>query len=274
MLLVLLASVLVSCENYDFDKPKSKEKVITFHVNHFYETRATLSGDGGDLTDLWLFDYLNGELVQTIHQTNTDEDFGEPSISLSYGSHHVYFVASRGADASVNTTSHIISWSTVRDTFWKDYAVDVTATMESNRTVTLDRMVARLRLTVNDEVPATTSKINFTADKWYYALNYMTGAAAEQGVRNTDISISTSYLGTSGNLVISAYTISDAEGWNLTATLTAYDDGNDILGQATIGDIPMKRNRITSYSGNLFNSSGLMSIGLNTEWEPEYTGIW
>ena len=275
MLMLLVALGLTSCENIDFDKPsKANEKIITFHVGHSYETRATLEGDGGSMTDLWLFDYVGGELVQTIHQSSEDTDFGDPSITLSYGSHHVYFVASRGESPSLSTEQHRITWSRVKDTFWKDYSIDVNASVSEDRAVMLDRVVARMRIAVLDEVPANLSSVAIHVSSWNFGIDYMTGTATDNREHDMNISVPSSYAGTSGSLVMSAYTISDEDVWNTDITMTAKSSSDEVLGTATIVNAPFKRNRVTTYSGNLFNSSGGMSIGLNTEWSTEYDDTW
>ena len=114
-------------------------------------TRGYLQADGKDLTDVWVLDYMDGKLVQQVHQTdNTAEDFGKPVMSLKYGSHHIYFIASRGQGAQLDTEAKTITFSKVLDTFYKDYEVSVAGSSNGNRAVTLDRVVTRLRLTFTD----------------------------------------------------------------------------------------------------------------------------
>ena len=89
-------------------------------------TRGYLEADGRDLTDVWVLDYQGDVLVQQIHQSdNTAEDFGQPSMTLAYGSHHVYFVASRGINPTLSTADKTITWEKPSDTFWADYSVTV-----------------------------------------------------------------------------------------------------------------------------------------------------
>ena len=42
------------------------------------------------------------------------------------GTHHLYFVASRGVTPTVDNDAKTITWATVRDTFWKHYELTVT----------------------------------------------------------------------------------------------------------------------------------------------------
>ena len=151
---------------------KNQVKKFTFTVKGDFGsaafTRAAgyLSADGQDMTDLWVFDYVDGQCVQTVHQTATDEAWGKPQMSLAYGSHHVYFVASRGDEPSVDAEGHVIAWGTPRDTFWKDLVIDVNGSTNGTRTVELDRSVTRLRVTATDEVPDDVSTITITPAGW------------------------------------------------------------------------------------------------------------
>ena len=114
-----------------------------FGAATFTRAAGYLNADGQDMTDLWVFDYVDGQCVQSVHQTATDEAWGKPQMSLAYGSHHVYFVASRGDEPAVDAEGHVIAWGTPRDTFWKDYEVDVVSTSNGNRAVTLDTVTAK-----------------------------------------------------------------------------------------------------------------------------------
>ena len=88
--------------------PVGKTKKFTFTLkgdfSSDWKTRGYLSADGKDLTDVWVLDYQGGVLVQQVHQDdNTADDFGQPVMNLAYGSHHVYFIASRGQTATLDT---------------------------------------------------------------------------------------------------------------------------------------------------------------------------
>lgn len=239
-------------------------------------TRGYLQADGQDMTDLWVFDFMDGKCIQTVHQEGTGEAFGRPELSLAYGSHHVYFVASRGMEPTVDQVAKTVTWVKPSDTFWKDYEVTVVATSNGNRAVTLDRVATRLRVVINDEVPTGTAKLSLTPATWYYGLNYQTGepAVAQQGTERS-VSVPASYIGTSGQLVMSIFGLSGAEEWTTDVSVTAKDGDDNVVGQATITGAPFKANRVTEYSGNLFAGiGGTVSLGLNGEWQTAYSGTW
>lgn len=287
---MLAAMLLTSCEKSlvnDDEVEKNPSisvangKRFTFTVKGDFSeewksvTRGYLQADGKDMTDLWVLDYMGDVLVQQIHQSdNTAEDFGRPSMTLAYGSHHVYFVASRGVSPTLSTTNGTITWPTVRDTFWKDYAVEVVSTSNGNRAVALDRIVTKLTLKFTDAVSANTSTINFTPSSWYYTLNYKTGEPTTATTSQTiSTSVPGSYVGNT-DVLISYFSLSPSADWTTDVNVNSKDGDNNIIGQGNMSGIPLKRNRVTEYSGPLFSSGGTMTTSLNTDWITTYEGEW
>lgn len=237
-------------------------------------TRGYLTADGQSMTDLWVFDYVDGTCVQTVHQTSTDADWGQPKMSLSYGSHHVYFVASRGEGATLDADGHTITWTGPRDTFWQDYEVDVVSTSNGNRAVTLDRVATKVRIVVNDEVPATCKAVTVTPERWYYGWDYVNGVAMVSQQNERRVTVPESYVGTSGQLAVSIFGLSSADEWVTNVAVKALGDGDAVLGSAIITGAPFKANRSTEYSGNLFGSAGGLDVSVSASWESPKTGTW
>ena len=123
--MALAAGLFCAACNSD-DVEVSESRTITFNVQGDFRlstqdmTRA-LEADGKTMTDVWVLDYVGSELKQQLHQTSDDSDFGSPTMDLSLGTHHIYFIASRGTSASLNTATNTLTFTSVRDTFWKDY---------------------------------------------------------------------------------------------------------------------------------------------------------
>ena len=258
---MLAAMLLTSCEKSlvnddEVEKNPSVSvadgKRFTFTVKGDFSeewksvTRGYLQADGKDMTDLWVLDYMGDVLVQQIHQSdNTAEDFGRPSMTLAYGSHHVYFVASRGVSPTLSTTNGTITWTTVRDTFWKDYAVEVVSTSNGNRAVALDRIVTKLALKFTDAVSANASTINFTPSSWYYTLNYKTGEPTTATTSQTiSTSVPASYIGNT-DVLISYFSLSPSTDWTTDVNVNSIDGDNNIIGQGDMANVPLKRNRVT-----------------------------
>lgn len=288
IMMALAAAFICGCEKPVLDDANgealeeesqgSPSKRFTFTVKGDFGaatfTRGYLTADGQSMTDLWVFDFVDGTCVQTVHQTSTDADWGQPKMSLSYGSHHVYFVASRGEGATLDADGHTITWTGPRDTFWQDYEVDVVSTSNGNRAVTLDRVATKVRIVVNDEVPATCKAVTVTPERWYYGWDYVNGVAMASQQNERRVTVPESYVGTSGQLAVSIFGLSSADEWVTNVAVKALGDGDAVLGSATITGAPFKANRSTEYSGNLFGSAGGLDVSVSASWESPKTGTW
>ena len=285
MLLMMLTGLLVAaCEKpvLGVVEEESEEvklsKKFTFTVKGDFNaatfTRGYLSADGKDMTDLWVFDYVDGVCVQSVHQTAEDEAWGKPTMALAYGSHHVYFVASRGEGATMDAEGHTITWTGPRDTFWKDYEVEVVSTSNGNRAVTLDRVATKLKMTVNDEVPDGCAAVVVTPARWYYGWDYVNGVAVAAQQTERRVEVPESYVGTTDKLGVAIFGLSGADEWVTNVSIQAQDADGGVLGSATITGAPFKSNRSTEYSGNLFGSAGGLDVSVNAAWENPKTGTW
>ena len=289
MIALLAAMVLTACEKEIVSNENGVTtpedafvgKKFTFTIKGDFTsewkavTRGYLAADGKDMTDLWVLDYKDGVLVQQLHQSdNTSEDFGKPVMTLAYGSHHVYFISSRGTSPVLNTEEGTITWSSVRDTFWKDYEVSVVSSSNGNRDVTLDRVVTKLNLAFTDAISADAATINFTPETWYYGLNYKTGepTAATTSQTNT-MQVPEGYSGRT-DVSVSYFSISPSTEWATDVTVNSKDADGNIIGQGIMTAVPMKRNRVTEYSGPLFTAGGEVTLTLNGTWETSETGTW
>lgn len=244
-----------------------------FTLSTYDMTTRSLEADSKPMTDLWLFDYIGTTLMQSLHQTSSDADFGTPTVELLSGDHHIYFVASRGKTPVISTTNHTITWSSVSDTFWKDYSLTVTGSANASRSVTLDRVVTRLRLSITDAIADDVSTISITPSHWSYGLDYITSQPiTPESSHPVVIDIPGSYIGTT-NLAINIFGFSSSDEWTTDIAISA-NSTTSVLGSASISDAPFKRNRTTEYCGPLFGSSGVMTVNLTTDWLDSHQATW
>ena len=287
--MIFAAAMLAACESGYYGGDVSGEepspvdtKKFTFTVKGDFKSptfkqskmrkAASALADDEQLTDLWVFDYQDGAVVQTLHQSAGDTDWGKPVLNLTYGHHDICFVASRGTTPTVN--GDVITWEKPSDTFWVLYAVDVVGTSNGNRSVTLDRVATRMRITPTDEVPTNAAKVTITPAVWYYGLKILTGEPTEQRNTPREIAVPASFLGTTGELTLSIFGLSAADEWTTAIDITATDASGVTIGKASIAAAPFKRNRSTDYSGPLFGTSGETSVMINKEWGEPYTAEW
>ena len=264
------------------DTTEMKHVTITFNcrgfdfsTEPFIGTRA-LTADGKAMTDLWVLDYPNGvtQPSAVIHQTSDDEDFGSPTLNLAVGNHHVYFIASRGKTPTLNTDAHTLTFGTVSDTFYKDLLLDVTASSNGSRSVTLERCVTKFTAVITDAIPEGAATFNITPAQWYYGWDYVAGTPTTATASQTiAINIPSSEIGVT-NERLNIFCFSAATEWMTDIAINCKKGDGTILGTATITDVPLKQNRITTFSGPLFSANGLTTVSLSTDWQTDYTGTW
>lgn len=268
--------LLAACSKDGGEQPTTKS--ITFALrgdisfsNDFGE--KSLTADGSEMTDVWVVDYMGGSYHGTTHQgDNSASDFGAPTLSLDYGDHTLYFIASRGTSPSLNTTSHTISFASTKDVFWTAYTLTVGATSSASYAVSLDRVVTKLKMTVTDSLPAALATVTLAPATWYTTMDYLTGLPVSTTAQPTVFNIPSSYIGRT-DIAFNVYGFSAATEWQTAVTLTGSDANGSTLGTVTV-TVPLLRNRVTQFSGPLFSSEGESTITLDTTWSNPYTGTW
>lgn len=277
---VMVALIAASCEKVVLSDEGISTKMVknvNMRVNGDFGSPTftrSLMADGKEMTDLWVFDYVNDELVQTIHQTADDSDFGEPNILMEYGEHKLYFVASRGLNPDVDDVEHTITWSNVRDTFWKTITINVNSTSANEVDVTLERVVTKLKLNIQDKVPTGLVNITITPEEWNFGIDYITGEPASVGDTPISIFVPSSYVGTTGNLSVSIFSLSGASEWTTNVTVTAKNDSNGTISSVNIDNVPLMTNRATVYSGTLFKYGITFTLSLTDVWLSEKILTW
>jgi len=277
------ASMLLACDRTDGEEPATAKvnvawadtldkKTVTFDFTGLRaSTRATLTEL--TMTDLWIFDYMGEALQQSVHQSSTDATFGSPSLSLDYGDHTFYFVASRGSDPVVDTDLKTITWGSVRDTFHGSMLLDVQPNSGSSQSVSLSRCVGRLRVSATDVIPDGAAKLVVSPSSWYYGLNYQSGEGVADSPTPLSVNIPSSYIGTQ-NLVASFYTISSASPWQTDMTVALMASDESTIGSVTISNVPLLRNHVTSYAGGIVGAGRTLNLGSNDEWVEDDTVNW
>ena len=276
-----VAAILTACNSDDMHEDEATSTTtITFSMTGDFQLTAhdftrSLEADGKTMTDVWVLDYVGGVLQQQVHQISADADFGTPTLSLALGEHHIYFVASRGTGAILDTDAHTLSFTKVLDNFWKDYAITITGgTASGSRAVSLDRIVTKLKVVFSDAIQADAATFNVTPSVWYYGFDYMTGnPTAATASQNIVVNIPNSSIGVAGESV-NIYGFSGTTEWTTDIAINCKNNDDTVLGSATITSAPFVRNRVSEYTGPLFGDNGSMTLSLNTEWDESYQGTW
>ena len=276
------ASMLLACDRTDGEEPATAKvnvawadtldkKTVTFDFTGLRaKTRATLAEL--TMTDLWIFDYMGDALQQSIHQTSTDAIFGSPSLSLDYGNHTFYFVASRGSEPTV--TAPTISWVKPSDTFWAALTMNVQPASSASQSVTLHRVATRLRIAITDEITAQMARLEVEPATWYYGLDVRTGEGTDARQQMRSVAIPSSYVGTTGQVSALFFGISPSEDWQTDIDVKMIGTDESVLGHVTLPSARFAQNLTTVYSGGIVGTGKSVTITADDTWEDDDIHTW
>ena len=238
-------------------------------------TRA-LEANGEAMKELWVFDVIGDSCALVCRQTDVDDNFGSVSMKLSYGNHRLAVVCSRGEGSDVDVSNGLIAWEEVRDTFWNVVDCDVAKTGSTDISVTLKRVAARMRVTINDIIPSDLKTISITGEPWYKGIDVKTGEAigglsSIEGV--TDVStlaVPSAYVGTEKKLAVSLWIMSKGNEWTEDVTVKMLGENGDVLSEVVCPGVPMQRNRVTNVTGYFLSGGASGNILIDDSWSDTY----
>ena len=238
-------------------------------------TRA-LEANGEAMKELWVFDVIGDSCALVCRQTDVDDNFGSVSMKLSYGNHRLAVVCSRVEGSDVEVSNGRIEWEKVRDTFWNVVDCDVAKTGSTDISVTLKRMAARMRVTINDIIPSDLKTISITGEPWYKGIDVKTGEAigglsSIEGV--TDVStlaVPSAYVGTEKKLAVSLWIMSKGNEWTEDVTVKMLGENGDVLSEVVCPGVPMQRNRVTNVTGYFLSGGASGNILIDDSWSDTY----
>ena len=277
LLMATMLATLTACEHYEFTEETTNDKgeivaskAFTFHLKGDFNTSfeemtrdaVRLDNDNAaGITDIWVLDYQDGKLLQQVHQVASDADFGHPQMNLAYGEHNIKFVASKGVNPTL--TASALTWAKVLDTFVLDYPVDVVASSNGNRAPELKRAIGGVKIVATDVVKNGTQKVSVTM-KRSLSLVLPTLAPSEATESANEFSITSSQWDKTG-LSITTYTLCDEElTTDVVVTVTGAD--NAVISQFTVSGVSVKKNRITTLTGDVFGRGNGFSVAIDDSW--------
>ena len=209
---------------------------------------------------------MEDKRVKQINQLLGDESFGTAAFQLEEGDYQLVVVAHSSDGNPTMTDLTRIQFSNklgFTDTFL--YYGNISIGEESvEMDLTLNRIVALCRFCITDDIPDDVTRMQF----------YYTGGSgtfdASTGFGSVNSKQSIFFDVTEGQKQFDLYTFPhDTEG-TLHLTVTAYDDGDNILKEREF-NVPVTQNKITWLSGPYFTGSSsssviVPSIDINADW--------
>lgn len=250
-------------------------------------TRAALTAEGKELTDLFIFDYdkETGTLLQVLHQTSTADDFAEPNLTLDYGEHTLKVIATRstsptlldagGADWAVSdnvltavgeSLPAVLTSAKTSDTFGAVQDITV-GTGKQSASIALNRIVAQLVVAPNDVYPDDAGDITTSLDE-YKAFAWQTFDVTEatKNQRVYDASVNAGKQ----NRSIAYYVLVPAQGYTSDVSFVVGRRGSDKpYAEILVPGVRLERNKITTISGSFYHHQKALSITVEDAWNSE-----
>lgn len=237
------------------------QKTITIDLSGDFEV-STRSSDFSEIKDILVFDYMDGQCVQFIHQQKGDTNFGKLDIILNYGKHTLYFVASSGDGLKTTTTT--VTWDKVADTFWGYKNIEVNANTTSSISVILDRVTTVLEVISTDVMPDDKKYVAVTFGKWSNSIVLTTGKPNKFGTYTIRCQLhNTSYAD------FTVYGIASNEEYSTDVKLDCYSNSG-LIKSHIVQNVPFLVSRVTTIKGAMFgnveSNSYNCNLQLNDEW--------
>lgn len=223
----------------------------------------------------------DGTKVKSINQSVEDTGFGVVAISLGTGTYKVVAVAhnSTEGNATISSTEKVtFANNKMTDTFACCASLTVEDEEPIDQELTLQRVVAMVRLTVTGTIPDEVARLKFYYTGGSSTLNPSTGYGCVNSKQTEyrSVVIDGSPVNTF-ELYTAPHELNDV----LKLVITAQDSNNQTLNEWTMEDIPVTRNKITTWEGALFSGgtgggtgSGSIGITLDTEWDGTINYTW
>lgn len=283
---IAAVALLASCSVVKEDRQQCLVPV-NVHVNNFSvsqsdfpDTKATPVADYDGLKAITLAFYASDgteayKHTQIKSDNATYSSFGEFSTSLDMDSYTMVVLGYGYFEGDVLTlsspTSAAYTSDHVRETFASTQAVNISTNTAVNLSATLDRIVTKLMVVSSDLRTANAASVRMTFSAGGKSFNPTTGLATV----NTGFANTVQGSGTTGNTVTSSsYLFLATDEQAIDVTIETLDAEGDTLFSTTVGDVPLKRNRVTTLTGSMFTNDGISasSFQVNSDWIDPVNG--
>ena len=259
LLLIVAAFLCAACEKYVAEEgTQSESKVVDGNLVVKAECVVTRAGETEEgqealplkdrFTRMTMVLYQNDVRVDYVNQDNLDKDFGTMSVDLDPGTYQLVVLAHSGQRSPTTTNCHKISFSApLTDVF--SYYGDVVVGKEVNKvTVQLTRAVAKIQLTVTDEIPAGVSFFNYI----YKGASVSFDPATQKGVASTtrrNVEVEKA----DGVKTFELYTFVSSDAQTVDWDFAGYSSEKEVLGSKKISNIPVALRNVTKIESKVFD---------------------
>ena len=241
------------------------------------ETKSSDASSTVDAISFSAFD-ASGNVAYSTTQCSSDEGFGSLNFELAPGSYTFVAVgqmnsttAPAGAVSTIDSPSSAsLPEQIVTDVFSGTQAATVQPRTDFSTAMTLPRVISRFRLKMTDAIPSNVATLEIVANSSAASSSEVivfdpsdgTVASDRQFMKTFDV---TSKVGRS-NVAANVGLLLTSDEQTIAVSVKALDASGATVTSLSLPSVPMKRNRITTASGELFSASGSGSFLFNSDW--------
>ncbi len=220
--------------------------------------------------------FKDSEKVKTINQTAGDDNYGTVSLNLSEGTYRLVVIAHSGkGNCTISSPEKVKFYKNkMTDTFAYYGTLEVSEDEVTNQEINLSRAVAKITLSINDNIPENVKRLLF----YYTGGSSTLNATTMQGCVNSKQTEEREIV--AGQKDYDIYTFPHQDDKNVALTITGYDQSDVEVSSKYIENIPVKRNYITTCIGDLFGegdytpsdkeqTTGGFTFKFDPKWEGE-----
>ena len=259
LLLIIATLLFAACEKYVAEEgTQSESKVVDGNLVVKAECVVTRAGETENeqealplaerFTHMSMVLYQDDVRVDYVNQTNTDEDFGTMSVDLEPGTYQLVVLAHSGQRSPTTTNCHKISFSAPLTDVFSYYGEVVVGKAANKITVQLTRAVAKIQLTVTDEIPAAVSFFNYI----YKGASVSFDPATQKGVASTtrrNVEVEKA----DGVKTFELYTFVSSDDQTVDWDFAGYSSEKEVLGSKKISNIPVALRNVTKIESKVFD---------------------
>ena len=268
------AIVLTSCakdETSNLNSQTSNPTEVTITFGKPYEQQAMTRAAKSIASvcthlDVWI--EHEGDVID-IHQTSSDADFGTITAVLDKRYTYTINAVAHKCDGDATLTDGVISFPDDKVTHAMVYQGTVSPATTTSLSAEMTRIVAQFKLETTDAIPDEAKKMRFTITDVYNRWNVSTGATNKLD-RTSEVNISSKNANGTATFMVYAIT-TDAETTH-TVTVSALDEGDNVLQTRTFAGVTLRNGYKTSYRGQFFTDQDFTSSFVVADWS-EYDTV-
>lgn len=217
--------------------------------------------------------FSGDEKVAAVNQKSSDSDFGNVTVKLPEGDYQaVVIIHSCSGNATISNPQKVtFPKNKLTDTF--SYYSDFEVKGNTDMSITVDRVVSKYRLTVEDAIPNGVKLMKFYYTGGSSTLDATTGFGCVNSRQTEYRKVTEREEGQTFDV----YTFPHDVRGQLKMTVSALDNAGNTLEEHTFEDVPIEVKKVTNHTSTFFGGSSghtpsggtRISIGGDNTWAGE-----